>query len=199
MVKQVGATDKFEVTFPGASRIIVEKPTDGEIAIFSTAGANGFWLSTLEKAYGTSINKAPYFFVNSTSATDPLQGGFALRGVEIMTGHKAAKYEIGKPSEAIIAVRSRLADAYHDHKIAVACISNSGPEYTADGLPTAHAYTVLNYLTSMDTVTLRNPWGYQGPKGAIENKGVFQMKMADFLADFTDIETEDPKLGSPND
>ncbi|HEX8911066.1 MAG TPA: C2 family cysteine protease [Humisphaera sp.] len=52
----------------------------------------------------------------------------------------------------------------------------------------SHAYTVLSVSADLKTITLRNPWGYDG-KGATgdPNDGIITMSMTQFDDDFQDI------------
>ncbi len=78
----------FYVKFPGRKNtLMVSMPTDGEIAIFGSAGANGLWMTVLEKAYGTSMNQDAYFFVDK-SPTDAADVASKLSpGIQLYTGH----------------------------------------------------------------------------------------------------------------
>jgi hypothetical protein len=205
MVKPIaGAAGYFDVTFPGAGKTItVEKPTDGEIAILSSVGANGFWLSTLEKAYGTAINQAAYYFVDAT-VTDTINAGNTLgKGIHVMTGRDSTGNTISLTRNSVL--RKQLTDAFANKKIVTAGIRPSahelidklpGDNFRDDGLPMGHAYTVLSFDSAKDTIKLRNPWGNTGPKGVTEDHGSFEMNMTDFFSDFSDLASEDSPMSA---
>lgn len=183
------SADNFHVKFPGDSRVEpITRPTDGELAIFATVGANGLWLPVLEKAYGLAMNRSAYFFVE-TSTTDAMDSGEALsKGIEIMTGHSTDSDTLSFTKTST--TRKKLIDAFANKKIVTAGI-RPGLPFTNDlrdnGLPMGHAYTVLNYDAAKDVLRLRNPWGNTGPKGVKVSKGAFDMSMGDFEKNFSDI------------
>ncbi|HEY3835174.1 MAG TPA: C2 family cysteine protease, partial [Bryobacteraceae bacterium] len=188
---KAGTTDQFDVTLPGAGKTVtVSKPTDGEIAIFATVGSNGFWLATIEKAYGASVNQDAYFFVD-TSPTDAADGGgFLGTGIKLMTGHDSTRNTISLTRGSVL--RAQLTAAFASKKIATAGIDGGIlADYLDDGLPMGHAYTVLSFDSARDVIRLRNPWGHTGPKNSIEVQGAFEMKMSDFFNDFNALNTED--------
>lgn len=51
-----GGGRRFDVTFPGQAAIQVADPTDAELALYANAGANGIWITVLEKAYCQRLN-----------------------------------------------------------------------------------------------------------------------------------------------
>jgi hypothetical protein len=182
--------DKFTVKFPGSDSIAVTRPTDAELAIFATAGSNGLWLPVLEKAYGASVKKGQYFFVD-TSVTNAADGGARLgKGLSIITGHDNDTDELFLTS--IDTTRLKLTSAFRHNKIATAGI-NGGifADFTDDGLPMGHAYTVLSYDVLTDIIKVRNPWGHTGPKGVTVINGAFEMKLPDFDKNFSDIAYEE--------
>jgi peptidoglycan hydrolase-like protein with peptidoglycan-binding domain len=184
--------ETFNVQLPGrAAPLLITRPTDGELAIFSTVDSNGIWLPVLEKSYGEAANRDALFFVD-TSTTDAADGGdFLPKGIQLMTGHAS-------DSDTIILtraskIRSKLIKAFADKKIVTAGIRGAilGSDFRNDGLPMGHAYTVMSYDSSTDTIKLRNPWGNTGPKGVTEVDGAFEMKLEAFESDFSDIAFEE--------
>jgi hypothetical protein len=182
--------DKFDVKLPGAKSITVEKPTDGEVAIFATTGANGLWLPILEKAYGAAVNRDAYVFVDA-SVTDAADGGeFLGFGIKIITGHDCDGDELSFTS--LDTTRLKLSSAFRHNKIVTAGI-NGGifADFTDNGLPLGHAYTVLSYDPLTDIIRVRNPWGHTGPKKATVVDGAFDMTLKEFDASFSRIAYEE--------
>jgi hypothetical protein len=184
--------ETFVVQFPGRKgQLLVTKPTDGELAIFSTVGSNGIWLPVLEKAYGSAVNKDALFFVDN-STTDAADGGDHLpTGIQLMTGNSSTSetFSFTRMSK----IRKLLIGAFANKKIVTAGIDGAivGSDFRPDGLPMGHAYTVISYDSTTDKITVRNPWGNTGPRGVPISKGVFQMTLDDFATQFSIIAFED--------
>jgi hypothetical protein len=192
---------RYAVKFPGLSKTItVTEPTDGEIAIFSTAGANGLWLTVLEKAFGASVNRDAYFFVD-TSVTDAAdQGRFTSKGIEIMTGHSVdTDFLVAIVAKRIelMTLRNKLVNAFQNKKVVTAGIRGGIlSNFRKNGLPMGHAYTVLDFKPTYsidgttDMVHIRNPWGRGGakwPKNWQIQKGAFEISLTDFWDNFSEI------------
>ena len=64
---------------------------------------------------------------------------------------------------------------------------------TANGLPMAHAYSVLDYNAKTDEITIRNPWGHTEVNNASgstrdgKNDGTFKMPLSEFKATYSMI------------
>ena len=180
----------FKVRFPGKAPVTVTRPTDGEIAIFSSVCTNGIWLPVLEKGFGLVRNNDAYFFVD-TSTTDAADtGNLTGVGINLLTGHDDDTDII--PLTKIATTRAKLIKAFANKKIVTAAIKGSYfSDFRPDGLPMGHAYTVMGYDSSTDMIRLRNPWGNTGPTGVTTVDGVFEMKLTDFDADFSVIAYEE--------
>lgn len=200
MIKKVG--NNYEVKFPGISKSIkVESPTDGEIAIFSSAGANGIWLTVLEKAYGASVNRDAYFFVD-TSVTDAADhAAFISKGIEIITGSSYDTDIFGARAGRgieILSLRSKLKTAFENNKVVTAGIRGGiFSDYRENGLPMGHAYTVTGFDGNKNTIRVRNPWGRPSDRQIDRNiitplaRGEFEMSFVNFWKSFSFITFEE--------
>lgn len=136
----------YTVTFPGAEAVTVNAPTETELAMGATAGANGQWLTILEKAYGRSRDADAGMDVDGAP-------GSLVDAISTLTGNDTNRDLTAFTSESTH--HERLQDALNNGRIVTA--SNMGD--TVQGIPGKHAYTVMHYDPESQTVTLRNPWG----------------------------------------
>lgn len=78
----------FSVVFGNGKEVKVEPLTDAELALTSSAGAGGLWLSILEKAYGSIRTESLPEDKQSESATDAIaHGGSSVSTIRLLTGH----------------------------------------------------------------------------------------------------------------
>ena len=196
--------DRFSVFFPGLTKqgrppITVSKPTDGEIGIFSSAGANGLWLTVLEKAYGASVNRDA---VEKTEFDAADVGHWGEEGIELVTGNSVDTDKLYLTSKK--KTRTKLQQAFEKNKVVTALIRRAffGGEllqYRSNGLPMGHQYTVLGFDASNDVIRLRNPWGNNPwdtegkPHPSITSigRGMFEMSLDDFDKYFSEISYEE--------
>ncbi|HVZ34955.1 MAG TPA: hypothetical protein VG963_21155, partial [Polyangiaceae bacterium] len=77
-----------QVALPGAPNpaVIIEEASDGEIALFASVGANGIWMSLLEKALAICMDESAYFFHSHTKPDAIDAGSMVNRGIELVTG-----------------------------------------------------------------------------------------------------------------
>lgn len=187
----------FTVTFPGQDPITVDAPTDGEIARFGTAGANGIWLSVLEKAYGENRNDRAWLGETDV-AQDAADGGAMLsEGISIMTGASTNMDILSLTG--LDTTRNRLTAAMREGRAVTAGTRGQlpGEDARVQGVPRGHAYAVTNYDPATDQITLRNPWGSGeitdasgNPRDGV-NDGVFTMSLEEFQSIFSMIGYEE--------
>lgn len=184
---QTNSDGSYTVTFPGRPPVRVEAPTDVEIARGSTAGANGLWLTVLEKAYGHGRDGG------AAVDADGADSGSTLRAaMGTLTGHDTNVDDLALTRKGT--THDRLTAAMRDGAVVTAGISIRLNE--DEGLPSRHAYTVLNYDPATRMVTLRNPWGFKEPTRNGQpvnppNDGVFTMPLAEFDKKFSDVAYEE--------
>jgi calpain family cysteine protease len=181
---------RIEVKFPGLEKsVIVDPVTDTEQALFASAGGNGNWLATLEKAWGTHQAGG-----DQTRAFE--MDTFPEDAIEAWTGGKATTARIpknpkptkdGELPEYLRTVSKELA-ANH---VVVAWTRSGG--LTQEGLVPGHAYTLNGVDHEDGSVSLRNPWGHMEPKGKDGqasdgfDDGVFDFPLEEFHKNFGNI------------
>ena len=174
----------YDVTFPGRAPISVSLPTDTEIAENPDA-EDGFWVNILEKAYSRIRILNPKQFT-----AEPLEAATPFRGdcsdaINLLTGHKAKYTELHPggthlpaPLAVSASIKNALADAFSKHQIVTAAKGHQ-------------AYTVTEYNTIQDTVTIHIPQGGSGyeiwrdsSKGPRFEHGFFKCSVDEFIKNF---------------
>lgn len=192
MIKDNG-NGTYDVTLPGKKTVTVNKPTDAEIAYYGGAGKNGLWASVLEKAAGQVRGQSNVVRSNTTIPQDELDRfAVASTGITALSDKSTDTDMLSMTRQSTL--RNKLETAMKNKKIVIAGIGGfSGKDNKETLLPTKHAYSILGYDRSTDTVTVRNPWGRREPRGTDgkpldgNDDGVFTMKLADFQREFTSI------------
>ena len=183
----------YSVAFAGNQLVKISAPTDGEIAINSSAAENGLWLTVLEKGCGTLANRLAPPAARKIEATDSIAyGGLASEVIEAFTGHDSSWVE-------------RTDKKLHDYLVAGLanrCLMYSVMRESIDepaGLINGHVYAVIGY--DKGRVTIFDPRGYDhkpdgnpGPAHGYEMKdGVFTVSLADFIGVFDGVGIEDKR------
>lgn len=189
---------KLEVKFPGLHKPVVIAPTtDTETALFASAGKNGTWLNSLEKAWGTLESKNP--LAAFETASWPAKSIRAWSGGDAVTTSVPKKLEEWKSGE----IPSFLEDARKElasNHIVVTWTRNG--ERTLENLVVGHAHTLTGIDPDAGTVELRNPWGHREPLD-VDGKprdgrddGVFEVTFQEYVRDFGRIamQTNDKKV-----
>lgn len=89
--------------------------------------------------------------------------------------------------------RDRMESAFDAGRVVIAGINNDPLSEDREGLPDAHATSVLSYDRETDTVTLRNPHGRNEREGADgqpldgTDDGVFTLTMDEFNRLFSTV------------
>jgi hypothetical protein len=187
--------DRYTVTFPGQKPVTFTAPTQMERALYSQAGQDGLWLSVLEKAYAELSNRNAWLpLLQTSNPYDKIGSGAQLfTGVGAVTGKSTDTDMLWLTSADTL--RAKLKNAFAQQRIVTAGIGKSlnpfGDGNTANGLPTAHAYSVLAYDAKTDQVTVRNPWGHtevKDARGKVRdgvNDGTFKMPLSEFMSTFS--------------
>ncbi len=174
----------YTVSFPGQEAVAVPAPTDGEVAAFTDAGPDGYWLHVIEKAYGVYKDKQGK---HPEVVDSVIHGGSGGGAIMFVTGNACVRYPTSATDIAVI--RRQLYEA----------LSNRWVVNT--GTP-SHCLTVLGYDTASDTITIWNPWGSSSfYKPAMQKmvNGVFTMPLPDFMHNFVSILVEKNRPATAED
>ena len=152
------------VSFGDGRKFKVTRITDADIAIWSSAGSNGLWLTVLEKAYRRILVATEHpGQQNKPNIYDRIG---STRTIEILDGHQTRTVElksIRAGSAQFSALRRDLTTALREHRLVKAAtpVTTKTP-----GIVENHAYAILGYNQDADTVKVWNPWGKNfTPKG----------------------------------
>jgi len=186
--------DGFTVRLNGDRTVHVSEPTDGEIAISSGTGGQGYWSTVYEKAIGQMR-------IEDKSLKDPplvaATAGSAGTMVKVLTGNEIKRFSCSpwrKPEttpaekDALLAqLRTLLKETSSAHRLMTAGTGTKGSK--VPGISSWHAYAVLGYDAASDKVVIRDPHGqdYQ-PRGTpgLENgypaaKGVMEIPLGEIV------------------
>ena len=164
------ANGTYSVTFPGGSTVTVNAPTRAEIAAFSTSGADGMWLTLLERAYAQSQDP------DAIIPQDDIQGSGSSGAIEALSGGTGVNLDLtaftGQDT-----IRERMGEAFDNGRIVTVGLNSD-----TEGLPGGHRYSVVGYDAANDTVTIRNPWGHTEHEDSTDgsNDGTFTLSIAEF-------------------
>jgi hypothetical protein len=181
---------QIEVQFPGLENgISIHPVTDTEQALFASAGSNGNWLATLEKAWGTHRADGDELraFEMDTYPQDAIE---AWTGGEATTARIPKNPKPTKEGELPDYLRTTSRELAANH-VVVAWTRFDG--LTQGGLVPGHAYTLNGVDHEDGTVSLRNPWGRMEPQGkdgrALDghDDGVFEFPLEEFHKNFGQI------------
>ncbi len=172
----------YTVTFPGKlGAVTVPRPTDAQVARYSSAGADGLWLTVMELAYAQA--RAGKDEENPNVQEEIGEGGMTSTGIKALTG-TSVNTDLNWFTRHKT-TRARLDAAFREGKIVTAAV---GFENELN-LPTMHAYSVIAWDGT--DVTIRNPWG-SNPSGAPGSAtGVFKLTVEKFDEIFFNISYEE--------
>ena len=187
------------VSFGGGRKIKIVRLTDADIAIWSSAGTNGLWLTVLEKAYRRVLlrTKVP----DQQEKSDIYDRFGNTRTIEILDGHQTRKIALRRitaSSPALATLRKDLNAALREHRLVKA---GTPASKKVPGITPNHAYAILGYDQRTDLVHVWNPHGNNfSPRGSdgLQNgyatkTGQFDIPLKDVPQVFTDVtfETQD--------
>ena len=190
MVKQ-NKDRTFTVMFGNGQTIKIAHLTDSDIAMWSSAGTNGLWLTVLEKAYrriqAQSLKKANVYEGFGSGLT-----------VEIFTGHEVQNIsfkEYTPDSPKFASLRKKIEKAVSEQLLMK---TGTGGKKLPPGVPHGHAFAVLGYDKNTDLVQVWNPWrnnfapgGPDGLKNGYKTKaGQFFVPLKEFVEIFNNINIE---------
>ncbi|WP_309709477.1 C2 family cysteine protease [Armatimonas sp.] len=177
----------FSVAFPGVAPVVVTAPTDTELALTSATENSGIWLTLLEKAFGEVRNRNKPEEKQKESVTDWIARGGSVKPVlETLTNHETDSVPTRRANASQL--RERLEPALKARRL----ICTGTPEKVeTPGISPRHAYAVLGFDPTSDTITLWNPHGNNfKPKGSSGKINGYPMRSGTFslpLLDFIDI------------
>ncbi len=169
--------------------VTVTEPTDAQISLYASAGQGGLWLSVIEKAYVTYLDKnkeEPWLGNRSASVYEAIGSGQAPAvPIKLLGGYNVTTYEVAHKSEAEI--ETLITNAAKLNYSVVAGTKPSQKVYDpATDLPSGHAYSILG-INDKKELLIRNPW-----KGSGKYEDKFPMTLADFKQRFQQLAVEGP-------
>jgi hypothetical protein len=189
----------------------VRSLTDAQIALGSSAGAQGLWLNVLEEGFGQVKGHSRWGAHASAEGLDAIaRGGDAGETITLLTGHKAAYLPLRKgpgkdkpppPRREVPALMAKvrtLLETARAGRLLVCC--GTGRNHLPRGIASDHDYAVLDYEARTDTVLLWNPWGNhftpQGTPGLAggyaTEQGHFRVPLGEFVHIFEGLYHETP-------
>lgn len=180
----------FDVKFPGDRIEHIPRITDVQIAITSSQGKEGLWLTALEVA---TARKLPNRLASEskTKGIDSIDSILAFGNTALamaaLTGHQCFRTEV-RPHGSADAMRQKVQTALANQCIVSVAIGTFG-EKPPPGLGLRHTYALLDYDRDKDAFLMWNPWGNthrpKGPEGPangyIVEHGRFFMPVTDFV------------------
>ena len=171
----------YTVTFPNGQSANVAAPTLAEMATYGNSGADGMWVTLFERAAGKLRDE------DAVLPEEELDGGSIAgrAGTDLFSGDGSSNVDMLGLTDNDT-TRDRMEAAFADGRVVIAGINNDPFSGDREGLPDAHAYTVIGYDRATDTVTLRNPHGRNEHVGADgqpldgTDDGVFTLSMEEF-------------------
>ena len=217
----------YDIHFGDGQSVSVSALTDAELAISGTTGDEGLWLPVLEKAVGSLRMQEDPEKYPLESPTDAIaHGGSTATIVKLLTGHQTERITLkrrpkvdeanapkgpdGKPiapepvpaadpAELAARVRTAVNKALNSYRLVTA---STGTEKQPPGISPKHAYAVIAYDPTIDSLIVWNPHGNTfNPKGdpGIDagyktRRGVFTLPVTDFIRIFRGVvlETDQP-------
>lgn len=164
---QPQADGRVLIRFGDGTELLMQPPTDAEIAIGASTRNDGTWAVTFEKAVGhvklkqqkTDRHVAPLSIIGV--------GGRPNTVVAMITGHKTERlgcedFQKGQLSEderaaRLEMIRERLVAARSEGKLIVGGTAAKGKQALVPGIYYNHSYAVLDYNRDTDSVSFWNP------------------------------------------
>ncbi len=182
------------VQFGNGRSIKIAHITDADIAIWSSAGSNGLWLTVLEKAYRREVLKSQP--PKQEKKADIYEKFPSTRTIEILDGHQTRKVDLR--GAQLVTLRKDLESAMREHRLVKA---GTGAVKKAPGIPHTHSFAILGYNIDTDMVHVWNPWGNDiSPKadslqnGYTTKHGLFDIPLKELVQVFKDVTFETPAL-----
>jgi hypothetical protein len=211
------ADGSYDVRFPGGPMVHINRLTDAEIALSSSAGDQGLWLNVLEKALSEVFLDLPKtkYYDDDIDLDVISRGGNAGRTITLMTGHASTTVNIRKakkgkksappPSNREMPALIQKFDELLRRKCgegALVCAATAKKGTLPPHIACHHVIAILDYDADRQIVHLWNPWGNNfqpksGPDGMANGyttrQGEFEMPLRDFLRVFRCVIAESPR------
>lgn len=191
----------YTVTFPGArdEPQVVSHPTLVELLLYSRPTQHGIWPTILEKAYGMLLSQSSFEPKEIAAENTHKCARYWPQLFQVLTGQASKVKEIN--SAQYSEVREILQKAKHDHRGVCAWTRAGSCQYIwRGGLRSNHAYTLMDFDNTTESITLRNPWGpIHGSEPATDESepldgtedGIFKISLDKLLSEFSHIHYED--------
>ena len=185
------------VNFGDGQKLNIHNLTDVDIAMWSSAGKNGLWLTVLEKAYRRELVETKYPDPKLRPGIYDKFGPSSLN-IEILDGFKTEKVSLKKfkaGNAGLESIRSKMIAALNAKQIVKA---NTSTNVKTSGITPDHAYAVMGFSKDTDLVQVWNPHGQEfhptGDEG-LENgyttkHGLFFVPLKEFVQIFDDVNIE---------
>jgi len=182
----------YTVTFPNGESANVAAPTLAEMATYGNSGSDGMWVTLFERAGGATRDP------DATLLPEELDGGSIAgrAGTDFFSGDGSSNVDMLSLTDNDT-TRDRMQSAFEDGRVVIAGINNDLLDDNREGLPDAHAYSILGYDRENDTVTIRNPHARNEHDDAAGNPrdgtddGTFTLSMTEFNRLFSSVSYSD--------
>jgi len=182
----------YTVTFPNGESANVAAPTMAEMATYGRSGADGMWVTLFERAAGATRDSD-----NPLPAEELDGGSIAGRaGTDFFSSDGSSNVDMLGLTDNDT-TRDRMEAAFSEGRVVIAGINNDLLDDNREGLPDAHAYSVIGYDRENDTVTIRNPHGrneHENADGSARDgtdDGTFTLSMDEFNRLFSSVSYSD--------
>lgn len=195
---------RFDVIL-GKQTVCVSAPTDAELAMTATNESDGFWVNVYEKAAGEARNDLKPENERAATGLDALsRGGSAGTMLAFITGHEMVRFSCKFARDPkttpeifehkLAELRTALIGAVKEKRLMTCGTTTTN----IPGVTPNHAYAVLGYDPSCDTIRCWNPHGTTtsfkgepGPaKGYPMTDGIFEMPLPVFVKEFSGLAFE---------
>jgi len=169
------------VTFGNGHKMNINNLTDVDIAMWSSAGTNGLWLTILEKAYRRELVAIEHPEAKERPSIYDKFGSSKLT-IEILDGYKTEHIALNRfktGSQDLDLLRNRLMKAFHEQRIVKAGTSKN---VQIPGITPDHAYAILGFSKDQDAVQVWNPHGQEfTPEGSQGLESGYETKRGTFF------------------
>ncbi len=203
---------QVRITLGDGRTLMLDPPTDGEMALGATSRGTGCWTVMYEKAIGTVMLERSTTGRHVTPLSLIGVGGTPSVPLAILTGHKVRKHSCtpyrtpvdaeGASTADLDPLRADLMAAFAEGRLVVGGCGPKGTQTLVKGIIYNHSYGVLEYDAATDTVLFWNPFGNKrtptGPDGLkngyTTNMGQFRVPLKEAVMWFGSfsIETGEP-------
>ncbi len=193
----------------GVAAVVIDPPTDGEIAMTAVKSRDGLWVNMIEKAIASVHNdQLPSDKHKDLTLEAINDGGSPLKVMYYLTGNSIHFFpcrwvidtSLGANFNAskLEVLRKNLTQAVEQKKLMTTAVIQT----IVPGLVPHHCYAVLGYDAATDKVNLWNPhgnsfkpFGTPGPNNGYATKhGQFSVPLTEFVEEFAGVWFEGPEF-----